>query len=133
MQRLVRLVLLTLGTLCVALGLVGIFVPLLPTTPFVLLAAVCYARSSSRLSRWLLAHRWLGEPIRNFRERRGIRRRHKVMALVTMWTSIAVTGSLGLVAGWARWGLLAVALGVTAYLLSLATLAAETADRSTDP
>jgi uncharacterized membrane protein YbaN (DUF454 family) len=114
--------LLVAGTLCVGLAVIGIVVPLLPTTPFLLLAAVCYARSSDRFYQRLLSHPWLGEPIRNFRERRGLRRRQKVVALLTLWASIAVTLRLALAAGWVAWLLVAVALGVTVYVLRLETL-----------
>ena len=55
------------GSVCVGLGVAGIFLPLLPTTPFLLLAAALYVRSSPRLYAWLLSHCWLGEYIRHFR------------------------------------------------------------------
>ena len=61
-----------------ALGIAGIFLPLLPTTPFLLLAAACYVRSSPRLYRWLMNHRWTGEYIRDYREKRGLPLRTKI-------------------------------------------------------
>ena len=66
MKKLVRVLLLLGGTLCVILAVVGMFVPVLPTTPLLLLAAVCYARSSERFYRWLLTNRWCGPYIRNY-------------------------------------------------------------------
>ena len=69
----------TLGCIAFALGIVGIFVPLLPTTPFLLLAAALWVRSSPRLYAWLLAHPRLGVYIRNFREKRAIPLRAKVV------------------------------------------------------
>ena len=57
--------LIVVGTLSLVLGIVGVFVPLLPTTPFLLLAAACYARGSERLYRWLVGHRYLGQYIRD--------------------------------------------------------------------
>ena len=63
------------GTVCVALGILGIFLPILPTTPFLLLAAYCYTRGSARLYNRLLNRSWLGGYIRNYREGLGIIKR----------------------------------------------------------
>ncbi|MBI5498781.1 MAG: DUF454 family protein [Deltaproteobacteria bacterium] len=67
-----RIVHLVLGLLSLGLGILGIVVPLLPTTPFLLLAAWLLARSSDRLHRWMIGHPYLGPPIREWRERRRI-------------------------------------------------------------
>ena len=76
------------GVLAVALGILGIFLPLLPTTPFLLLASACFARGSKRLHRWLLSHRVFGEYLRNFEEGRGIPRKAKIVATVLLWLSL---------------------------------------------
>ena len=68
MENLKKNLLIAAGTLCVVLGVIGMFIPVLPTTPFLLLAAVCYGRSSKRFYHWLLTNRWFGEYIRNYRE-----------------------------------------------------------------
>ena len=81
----VKIFLAILGCAALALGVVGIFVPLLPTTPFLLLAAALWVRSSPRLYEWLLAHRCFGEYIRNFRENRAIPMRAKVVSIALMW------------------------------------------------
>jgi uncharacterized membrane protein YbaN (DUF454 family) len=75
------------GTLAVGLGLVGVVLPLLPTTPFVLVAAWAFARSSPRLDAWLRAHPSLGPPLEAWEKRRAIPRRAKAIAVVTMPTS----------------------------------------------
>ena len=72
MNKVFRSLLLIVGTLSAVLGTLGIFVPILPTTPFLLLAAYCYARSSERFYQRLLANRWFGEYIRNYREVGGV-------------------------------------------------------------
>ena len=79
------------GWTSLALGVVGIAVPLLPTTPFVLLAALCFSRASTRLHRWLLNHRWFGATIRQWEETRTVRRATKVKASVAIAASFLVT------------------------------------------
>ena len=76
------------GALAVLLGILGLFLPLLPTTPFLLLASWCFARGSSRLHRWLLSHRVFGEYLRNFEAGRGIPLKAKVLATVMLWSSL---------------------------------------------
>ena len=72
------------GVLALATGIVGIFLPLLPTTPLVLLAAFCFARSSTRCERWLLTHPRFGPMVRDWQARRAIPRRVKHLAWVMM-------------------------------------------------
>lgn len=119
----VRTFLVILGGLSLVLGLLGIFVPLLPTTPFLLLAAALWVRSSPRLYAWLLSHRRLGPYIRNFRENRAIPLRAKVVSLTLLWATllyciVAVVDAWW----WAQLVLLCVAVGVTWHILSFATL-----------
>ena len=111
------------GSLFLGLGIVGIFVPLLPTTPFLLLAAALYVRSSPRLYAWLLNQRHLGSYIRNFRENRAIPLRAKIISLTLMWgTMLYCIFALLTAWWWAQAALLAVAIGVTWHILSFATL-----------
>jgi uncharacterized protein len=76
------------GTLAVLLGILGIFLPLLPTTPFLLLASWCFARGSERLHRWLLSHRLFGQYLRNFEAGRGIPLAAKIVATALLWSSL---------------------------------------------
>lgn len=80
-----KALLVTAGSLCIVLAVLGVFLPLLPTTPFLLLASACYVRSSERLHGWLMGNRLLGGYIRNFKERRGITLRAKVTTVVLLW------------------------------------------------
>ena len=82
---LLRWLLILVGLAAVGIGTVGIFVPLLPTTPFYLLAAACFFRSSARLYQWLIGNKWCGPYIRNYREHRAIPRHAKIIALVLLW------------------------------------------------
>ena len=97
-DRLKRQLLFITGTICVAIGLVGIFVPVLPTTPFLLLAAACYLRSSQRFYHWLMNHRWFGTYIRNYTEGRGIPLKVKLFTIALLWIAIGI--SIWLVANW---------------------------------
>ncbi|WP_430427542.1 YbaN family protein [Parasphingorhabdus sp.] len=78
------------GLTAVALGSIGIILPLLPTVPFMILAAFCFARSSPRLEAWLLDHKVFGPHIRNWRDRRAITRRGKWAATVAFLVSIVL-------------------------------------------
>lgn len=81
----------TAGLACVGLGVLGIFLPLLPTTPFLLLAAACFARSSPRYHAWLLGHPRLGPPIRAWREHRRLPARTKRLGLVLIAVTFAIS------------------------------------------
>jgi uncharacterized protein len=114
-----RLVLVACGTLCVGLGVLGIFLPLLPTTVFLLLAAACYARSSERFYHRLLNHRWLGSYIRNHREGRGMRRRDKTVTVALLWIGIGATMIWSVEALWLRAVLALIAVSVTVHVVRL--------------
>ena len=82
-----KIVLALLGLISLGLGIIGAFLPLLPTVPFVLLSAYLFAKSSDRLHNWLINHRIFGQMIRDFREERGISVWGKVAAIGMMWIS----------------------------------------------
>jgi uncharacterized membrane protein YbaN (DUF454 family) len=81
---LVRVLFFVAGVVSLALGIAGIFLPVLPTTPLVLLAATCFARSYRPLHEWLLNHRVLGPTLRDWYEHRSLKRRTKLVAITTM-------------------------------------------------
>lgn len=118
-----RLVLLGAGHFFLVLGLIGVFVPLLPTTPFLLLTSFCYARSSERWNQWLLNSRWLGPYLRDFQSGMGIPLRAKILTIVLLWASLSYGIFVAIPEG--RWipkvlmGM--VGVGVTAHLLCLKT------------
>ncbi|MGY2290242.1 YbaN family protein [Pseudomonas sp. SDO528_S397] len=118
---LVRYALLAIGWLSVALGVIGIFLPVLPTTPFLLLAAACFARSSARFYHWLVDHPQLGPWIRDYLDGSGIPLKAKVYAIGLMWLSIGVSCYL-VPSPWARGFMLTSAVLVTAYILRQKTL-----------
>lgn len=87
----VRVLLVIAGSLCLVLAVVGVFTPVLPTTPFVLLAAACYARASTRFHDRLLANRTFGPLIREWQRYRSIPRRTKILAIAMMATTLSVS------------------------------------------
>ncbi|MDA7087733.1 YbaN family protein [Pseudomonas sp. SA3-5] len=118
---LIRYALLTLGWLCVALGVIGIFLPVLPTTPFLLLAAACFVRSSKRFYLWLVLHPRLGPWVRDYLEGQGIPLKAKVYSISLMWLSIALSCYL-VPLFWARAFMLTSAVLVSLYILRQKTL-----------
>jgi len=121
-QNWLRILLVTAGTSCVGLGIVGIFVPVLPTTPFLLLAAACYARSSQRFHGWLLNNKWFGSYIRNYLEKKGITLRAKIITLTLLWITIGVSVAFAVETLALKLILLIIAIGVSIHILSLRTL-----------
>jgi uncharacterized membrane protein YbaN (DUF454 family) len=121
MKSITRTLLIVSGTLCVVLGILGMFLPVLPTTPFLLLASFCYARSSKRFYNWLITNRWCGEYIRNYREGRGITLRHKVLTIMLLWLTIGYAALFVLSLWWLKFILIGIAVGVTLHLLRIRT------------
>jgi uncharacterized membrane protein YbaN (DUF454 family) len=79
------------GSVSLFLGILGIFVPGLPATPFLLLTATLYVKSSPRLHRWLIGNKYLGKYVLNYQRRKGMTRRQKIYALSLMWTMIVLS------------------------------------------
>jgi uncharacterized membrane protein YbaN (DUF454 family) len=103
----------------VAVGVAGIVVPILPTTPFLLLAAFLFARSSERCHRWLLTNRLCGDYVRRYVERRAMSRRHKVMTLVLLWGTITASIVFAASLWWLRLLLAVIAVAVTIHVLTI--------------
>jgi hypothetical protein len=121
MKKPLRILLIVLGTFFVVLGLIGIVLPVLPTTPFLLLAAACYARGSQKFYDWLLNNRWFGTYIRNYREGRGATLRHKISALTLLWGTIGYSAIFAVSLWWVRVILFTVATAVTIHLAKMPT------------
>jgi uncharacterized membrane protein YbaN (DUF454 family) len=110
-----------IGSLSLAFGIVGIFIPVLPTTPFLLLSSFCFIHSSKRLYNWLINHKIFGEYIYNYMTYRAVKRSTKIGALLFLWLSLMISmlvvSSLHL-----RIFLFAVGIGVSIHLYTLKTL-----------
>lgn len=116
-----RLLPISCGLLCVGLAVLGWILPLVPATPFLLLAAQCFARSSPRLHRWLHANPLFGRHLRGYAGGRGLPWTWKAGTLALIWGSIAFSLTLVAHAMWLRVLLGAVALGVSWHILRLPT------------
>ncbi len=125
--RVIKYLLVAVGLVCVGLGTAGIFLPLLPTTPFLLLAAACFARSSERFYDWLMTNRWVGSYVRNYTEHRATTMATKVGGITMLWCCLALAGLFFTDSSLVRSLLLVIAVGVTIHLASLKTITREAA------
>jgi uncharacterized membrane protein YbaN (DUF454 family) len=110
-----------LGTIALALGFLGLFLPVLPTTPLVILAAACYMRGSKRLHRWLLESKWFGETISTYQSGQGLRKYTKIRAIGLMWIVITISAVFYVDSLPVRVVMFGTAILVTRYLLGLPT------------
>jgi uncharacterized protein len=117
-----RALLITIGTISISLGVIGIVLPLLPTTPLILLGAACYVKASETLYQKLIRNKWLGGYIRDFREKNGITLKNKILSLTLMWLSICGTILFMDLHFWLAAILIIIAVTVSAYILSFDTL-----------
>jgi uncharacterized protein len=115
-SRLMKALLVVCGTICVGLGILGIFLPLMPTTVFLLMAAACYARSSERFHKRLVEHPWLGPYIQ---QSRGMTTRQKAVSITVLWLSLIVSMIWTAHLVWLRLLLIAIGIGVTLHVARL--------------
>jgi uncharacterized membrane protein YbaN (DUF454 family) len=122
MNLFIKYLLIFIGVVSLGLGILGIFLPVLPTTPFLLLSATLFARSSSRLYSWLLYHKVLGEYIRGFLQEKAIPLHIKIFSISVMWIAMLCTIFFALSdIFWLQILLLAIAVGITVHILSYKT------------
>lgn len=120
-NSMLRWVLVCCGWLFVVAGTAGLFVPLLPTVPFLLLAAACFARSSELFHTWLVEHNYLGPLIRDYLNGGGIPLKAKRTAIVMLWLSCSISYFAFAQTAWVRLLLVVIAVAVSLYLLFLPT------------
>ena len=111
-----------LGIVSLALGVMGVFLPVLPTTPFLLLSAALFFRSSPRLYDWLLSHPRLGVYIKNFREYKAIPLRVKIVSVTTLWLTLLYCAIFVAEHWMLRFMFIIIAVGVTIHILLYKTL-----------
>ncbi|UCG55518.1 MAG: YbaN family protein [Dehalococcoidia bacterium] len=117
-----KLLLISAGTVFVGLGIIGIFLPVLPTTPFLLLAATCYAKSSQKFYCWLMNNRWFGVYIRSYRQKKGMPLRIKVFTVALLWLTILLSVIFAVQSLVVRVILILIAIGVSTHIFSIKTL-----------
>lgn len=116
-----RYILLFSGVLFLFLGIIGVFIPILPTTPFLLLSAACFARSSKKFYHWLLTNKWFGSYIKNYHEGKGITLPAKIIVISLLWMTIL--GSILLISPhfWIKILLIMIALLVSLHIILIKT------------
>ena len=119
-NTMLRYLLIIFGTVFLIVGIIGIFLPLLPTTPFLLLAAACYARSSQKFYNYLLNNKWFGSYIKNYQEGKGIPLKTKIFTILLLWISIIISIIL-INIYWVALLLPLIALVVTIHVLTIKT------------
>ncbi|MBR5477347.1 MAG: YbaN family protein [Bacteroidaceae bacterium] len=117
-----KILLAILGSVSLALGIMGVFLPVLPTTPFLLLSAALYMRSSQRLYDWLMLHKHLGPYIKNFREHKALPLRVKVVSVTMVWATLLYCAIFVAKEWWMSAVFVAIAIGVTVHIISFKTL-----------
>ena len=114
-----KLFFIALGTLSLGVGLLGVIIPVLPTTPFLILAAACYLRGSERLHHWMLNNSLFGGLVKDYLEGRGMKAKQKVFTLVFLWLTITITVVFFIEAFTVKVLLLLIATVVSVHILTL--------------
>jgi len=130
-----RLLLVILGTICVIVGLIGVVLPILPTTPFMLLAAWCYMRSSRRFYNRIMNNKVFGPILREWRLHRSIPRRAKTMAMILMPSTFAISILFFVPIFWVQILLTIMCLGMLYFIwrIPVRNISADSADNNTSP
>ncbi len=121
LSKVKKVILISIGTLFVGIGLIGIIVPILPTTPFLLVAAALYAKSSQKFYNWLINNRFFGKYIKNYREGKGIPLRVKIFAISLLWITITCSAIFAVDIIYVKIILFAVAVAGTFYIVRIKT------------
>jgi uncharacterized protein len=121
MHKIKKSILIFFGLVSLSFGIIGIFVPLLPTTPFLLLSAACFAKSSNNLYIWMYKNKYFGKYLTNYREGKGIRLKHKISALILLWLSIGYSALFIVNSIWIKLLLFIIALSVTIHIIKVRT------------
>lgn len=109
------------GILLVIIGTIGIFLPVLPTTIFLILASACFVKSSPKANEWLRNHKFFGQYIKNYQDKSGLTLRSKILNIIFLWVMILISVFLFIEIIYLKILLLAIAVGVTIHLLMIKT------------
>ena len=117
-----KVLLITIGTFFIGVGVVGIFIPILPTTPFLLISAALYARSSKKFYDWLINNKIFGKYIKNYREGKGIPLKLKIITIAFLWITIGCSAIFAIDIFWVRVMLVVIAIGVTIHIIKISPI-----------
>lgn len=118
-NRFLRVLVIIAGTIFLGLGIFGIFLPILPTTPFLLLAAACYSKSSKRFYFWMINNKLFGKYIKDYRDGKGIPLKTKIIAISFLWITILISALLFIHIFFIRLILIFIAIFVSIHLLRI--------------
>ncbi|MGB9938089.1 MAG: YbaN family protein [Methanobacterium sp.] len=118
-KKFLRKIILFIGFFSLGLGIVGVFLPLLPTTPFLLLSVVCFARSSKKAHKNLLENKWFGPYIKNYMGGKGIPLREKILLITLLWITICFSSLFLIPNTNIKFLLLVIAMVVTLHILTI--------------
>lgn len=117
-----NIVLICIGSIFMIIGVIGIFIPLLPTTPFLLLASACFIRGSEKCHNLFLNNKLFGKYIKNYLDKKGITLQAKIYTIIMLWVSILISSIFAVSILWVRIILILIAIIVTTHLLMIRTL-----------
>ncbi|MDD3751235.1 MAG: YbaN family protein [Tissierellia bacterium] len=120
MKSIKTYLLVIIGTISLILGTIGIIIPILPTTPFILLASFCYIRSSNRLYYWLINHKLFGKYIYDYLVHKSVKKSAKITAITLLWLSLGIT--IYLINSYISFILIFIGIVVSIHIISLKTL-----------
>ncbi len=118
----IQILLVIAGSISLALGIIGIFLPLLPTTPFLLLSAICYLNGSKKMYLWLINNKYFGKYIKDYQEKRGVKLKMKIFAILLLWITILNCIVFLIISSLVNMLLITIALAVSAYIIKLKTV-----------
>ena len=122
MNHIKRIGLMSVGFLLVALGVIGIFTPIMPTIPFLIIASICFSKSSEKFHNMLLNNKWVGPYIKKYHENNGIKLKTKMLFIVLQWAGVLFTSIILVHNLLGRILMVIIAMGATIYILSLKTI-----------
>lgn len=132
MKSIMKSILIGVGTLSIVFGVIGLFLPIIPTTPFLLLAGACYMRSSEKHHKRLLENKWLGPYLKDYYEDKGIPLYAKIISISFLWVSLSVSMVFFAKTLWVRIILIGIGAGVTIFLLRQKTKKPEVLENTYD-
>lgn len=121
LNRSKKILLIVAGTFFIGIGIIGIFIPILPTTPFILIAATLYARSSQKFYKWIINNKVFGRYIKNYREGKGIPLIIKISTIALLWITIGCSALFAVEILFIRIIMVLIALGVTVHIACIKT------------